>query len=170
MSLIVEDGTGLSTAEAYISVADAGTYLGNRGDTSWAAATTAAKEAALRAATDYMIQTFRPLWQGYRMTQAQALDWPRAGVVVDGFEVATDVVPTEVARACAEYALRVLAGDELLPDRASGGQVVRERVDVIETEYLPGSSPAPSFPAVDRMISPFLSYLSGGANRRVLRA
>lgn len=35
MALIVEDGTGLSTAESFISVADAVTYHTNRGNTSW---------------------------------------------------------------------------------------------------------------------------------------
>ncbi len=35
MSLIVEDGTGLSTAESYISVADATTYHTDRGNATW---------------------------------------------------------------------------------------------------------------------------------------
>jgi len=36
MSLIVEDGTGKSTSESYISVADASTYHAARGNTLWA--------------------------------------------------------------------------------------------------------------------------------------
>ena len=49
MSLIVEDGTGKSTSESYISVADASTYFAARAVTSWAAlATDALREAALR--------------------------------------------------------------------------------------------------------------------------
>jgi len=54
MPLIVEDNTGLANAESYISVADADVYLANMGRTSWAAATTAAKEIALRKATQYI--------------------------------------------------------------------------------------------------------------------
>ena len=66
MSLIVEDGTGKSNAESYISVADADTYHSNRDNTDWAALTTAEKERLLRIATDYMVAVYRLRWDGYR--------------------------------------------------------------------------------------------------------
>ena len=55
MTLVIEDGTGKSNAESYISVADADTYHSNRGNTDWAALTTAEKERLLRIATDYRV-------------------------------------------------------------------------------------------------------------------
>jgi hypothetical protein len=78
MALIVETGQAGSTSESFASVADADLYHSNRGNTAWAAiASTALKEAALRKATDYMEQSYRLRWLGYRHTEAQALSWPR---------------------------------------------------------------------------------------------
>ena len=53
MSLIVEDGTGLDTAESYVSVVDAGTYCTAHGLTAWTG-TDGVKESALRNATQYI--------------------------------------------------------------------------------------------------------------------
>jgi hypothetical protein len=166
MSLIVEDGTGLSTAESYISVADADTYFINRGVTSWDALdNTDDKEPALRKATEYMINKYRRRWQGARVYQIQALDWPRVGVVVDSWSVASDEVPTEVARACAELALKANAED-LQPDLEQG--VIREKVDVIEVEYDKNSPQAIRYSQIDSMLAPFLSGI-GGASVGLIR-
>ena len=169
MALIVEDGTGLATAESYISVADANAYFLARGNTTWGALSDAQCEEALRKATDFMLQRYRSLWQGYRLGSTQALDWPRVDVEVDGFGVPSDEVHVLVERACAELAYRSTVAD-LLPDTSSGGQVTREKVDVIEVEYLPGSNPAPTYPAIDQLLAPLLEYAPGSANRPVLRA
>src|SRR5690606_27756416 len=77
MALIVEDGTGLPNAEAYISVADADSYFAKRGNSAWAALTVDAKEVALRLGADYMAAVYGPRWCGERLTDTQALDWPR---------------------------------------------------------------------------------------------
>lgn len=173
MALIVEDGTGLSTAESLCSVADADAYHLNRGAAAWAALTTAAKEQNLRKATDYMTQAYRLRWNGSRVTATQALDWPRHGVPredyyvtssvppnsIDGqFYYPSDEVPLEVARACAELSLRALSGD-LLADVERA--VRRERVGPIETEYEPGSLQSTRYAAVDAMLAPFLRARSG---------
>ena len=86
MALIVEDGTGKSDAESFISVADADTYHSNRGNTDWASLLTAAKEQNLRKATDYICQVYRMKWAGTRVNGTQALDWPRAYVLRDDYE------------------------------------------------------------------------------------
>lgn len=162
MSLIVESGAGLPNAESYISAADADTYHANRGNAAWAALDTAGKEQALRAATDYMRQTYRLRWIGMRVTITQALDWPRAWVpIVDspggyhGFPnyLALDVVPPEVVSACAELALRASAAP-LLPD--VGPQVTREQVGPVSVDYLPGGRQTLHFAAVDALLAPWL--------------
>ena len=160
MALIVEDGTGLSTAESYISVADATTYFSNRGNTTWAAiATDALREAYLRLATEYMTQMYRSRWEGARYTEDQSLDWPRTGVVRDSWSVDTDEVPVEVQRACAELALKQSAGD-LAPDLTQG--VIREKVDVIEVEYDKASPQYTRYRAIDAMLKPYLNASSSG--------
>ncbi|MBF0374875.1 MAG: hypothetical protein HQL39_15825, partial [Alphaproteobacteria bacterium] len=64
MSLIVEDGSGLSDANAYVSLAYADGYHALRGNAAWAAAGQPARESALVRATDHLDRAFR--WRGER--------------------------------------------------------------------------------------------------------
>jgi len=166
MAIIVEDGTGLSTAECYISVADATTYFSNRGITTWAAiASDALREAALRKSTDYMTATYRDRWEGVRYTEDQALDWPRSGVVRDSWAVGYDEVPVEVERACAELALKAVSA-ELNPDLKQNRLSVT--VVPIKTEYDKNSPQWKRYRAIDMMLAPFLKT-GGGCSVRLER-
>jgi len=166
MSLIVEDGTGLATAETYISVADASTYFTARGNTTWdAIATDALREAYLRQAAEYMLSNYRDRWQGLRINKDQALDWPRNGVVVSGYTLAYDSVPTIIERACAELALNASSA-ELQPDLTQG--VLSEKVGPIEVEYDKSSPQATRYKAIEAMIAPFLKS-GGGASMGLIR-
>lgn len=153
MPIIVEDGTGLADAEAYISVADADTYFAARGNAVWAALTTEQKEQALRAGSDYMAAVYGARWKGYRVTETQALDWPREDVVANGFDIDNDVVPAAVARANAELAVRASAG-ELLADQ--GAQVKSEQVGPIAVTYQDGARQATRYAIVEGMLAAFM--------------
>src|SRR5438874_13139048 len=111
MSLIVETGAGLADAESYASVAAADTRMAALGLTNWATLTTTEREQALRRSTQYIEQAYRARWVGRRVHLTQALSWPRGWVMVDGFPVNADVVPTEVANACIDLAFKAAAGD-----------------------------------------------------------
>ena len=168
MALEVEDGTGKSTAESYISVADASSYHAARGNTAWAAlATDALREAALRKATDFMRQVYRSRWQGYKVNEDQALDWPRYYVEVEGYAIDSDIVPTEIKNACAELALRASAAD-LNPDLTQG--VAREKVGQIEVEYDKASPQFTRYRAIDALLSPYLKAGGGGCSMGVIRS
>lgn len=170
MAFVVETGAGLANANSYASVADADAYVADRGIAGWAALSSTVKQQSLIRGTDYLEQTYRDAWKGYRVTSTQALSWPRSDVIVDTFPVAANIVPTAVVRACIEMALRASDGDELIADL--GQQVVRERVDVIETEYAQYGSPSAKYPAVNRLLIPYvLSSTSDGgfAQARVVR-
>lgn len=136
MAIVIEDGSGLPDSEAYISVTDADTYFSNRGNTAWAALNTAAKEAALRLSTDYMGAVYGPRWCGERLTDTQALDWPRG----------EPGVPEAVKRANAELAVRASAG-ALLGDQ--GAQVKSETVGPISVTYADGARQDVRYAAVD---------------------
>jgi hypothetical protein len=157
MALIVEDGTGKSDAESFISVADADTYHSNRANTAWAALTTANKEAYLRRATDYMEQVYRMRWFGFRKTTTQALDWPRINVMVEdiavSFMVSTTIVPTEVKNACAEMALKASTAT-LAADIQR--EKVRTKVGPIEVEYRAGGVQFTKYRAIDNMLKIYL--------------
>lgn len=170
MALIIEDGTGLANAESFVSVADADTYHGNRGNTAWAALTTGQKEQDLRKATDYMEQVYRMRWAGYRKTTTQALSWPRYDVPLEdvgyGYAFyASDSVPQIVKNACAELALKA-ATDELAPDIDQ--RVTREKVGPLEVEYAENGVQYTQYRAIDNMLAPVLESV-GGVFRKVVR-
>lgn len=176
MALVVESGTGSTTAESYISVADASTYHSNRGNTAWAAlATDAIREQCLRKATDFMEQAYRKRWSGYRNTATQVLSWPRSYVYLEPFVsgavgaypylVADNIVPTEVKNACAILALKA-STDTLAPDLTQA--VLREKVDVLEVEYDKYSPQQIRYQEVENMLAPYFGQQSGanvGLNR-----
>ena len=159
MALIVEDGTGKPDAEAYISVADADAYFTARGNATWAALPDdSAKEAALRLGADYMEGAYGQRWKGCRISQTQALSWPRDGVCVDGYDLPDDEVPVAVARANAELAVRASAGS-LLEDQ--GAQVKSEQVGPIAVTYADGARQSVRYSAVDAMVASLLAYGPG---------
>jgi hypothetical protein len=103
MALIVEDGTGLSNADSYISVADCDTYAGNYGLSSWLAETdNNNKEIALRVATqnidlrDYVSE---------KLVSDQSLEFPRLDPEV--------AFPQKVKDACCILADLYLSGVDL---------------------------------------------------------
>ena len=167
MALEVEDGTGKTNAESYISVADATARHAAFGNAAWAnAASDTVREAALRQGTAYMLQAYRNRWLGFRLSIKQSLDWPRVYVIIDeNTPVPTDSVPTDIANACADLALRALASD-LNADLARG--VVRKKIGPLETEYDPYSPQATRFRAIDMMLAPYLKGSS--ANAQLVRA
>lgn len=165
MALIVEDGTGLSTAESYISVADASTRHAALGNTNWATLTNTEMEQALRRATVYIEQRYRERWKGTRLLRAQALSWPRYGAEVDGYTLDSNYVPDEIANACADLALKAAAGD-LAPDLTRG--IVREKVGPLETEYDAFSPQSTRYVSIDGTLAAFLKGSSSMA--RLVRA
>ncbi len=170
MSLIVEDGSNVSGAESYISVADADTYHVKRGNTAWGILTTDAKEVALRKATDYMVQTYRTQWAGARKYADQTLDWPRYDVPKfdspSGYGVypdyyADDIVPGEVKVACAELALKTLTAS-LAPD--IDRITKREKVGQLEVEYDNSAGvPYKKYRAIDNLLRPMLMALGSNS-------
>ena len=173
MSLIVETGTGDSTAESYASVADASLYHSNRGNDTWLLLTVTQQEQALRRATDHMLGEYRNRWNGYRVKSTQALDWPRSAVVMqDGqgvsngygtFVVPWNIIPVEVKNACAELALRAAAGP-LREDQTKN--INREKIGPIDITYDKDSSENVRYIEVDAMLK---VYLRAGGNNSLVK-
>lgn len=169
MSIITEDGTGLATAESFVTVAEALTYHAARGNDTWATTTTAQQEQALRRATDYMGEVYRLRWAGNRTNTTQALDWPRYfvprvdaisnGMTLSSFGwyayYSSTAVPDEVKKACMELALRAAAGD-LAPDLAR--QTTSEKVGEIAVTYQAGNRQYVKYRAIDNLLAPVLKF------------
>lgn len=159
MALIVEDGTGKIDAESYCDAAFADDFHSKRGNTAWTDLETLDKEIHLRRATDYMMQAYRSRWRGNRLKETQLLDWPREMDIVPD----SSVIPIEVKRACAELALRSIAGD-LAPD--VDRETASETVGSVAVTYRRGPT-YKRFRAIDMLLSPYLS--STGTVARLLR-
>jgi hypothetical protein len=164
MALTVEDGTGLTNADALIEVTDVDTYHANFGNATWTGAD-ADKETAIRRASAYLTNSFT--WQGHKVNgRSQALSWPRTGVIdEDGYAVPSDAVPGEIEDACAELALRELVTPgTLTPDVTPSDAVKREKIGQLEVEYSnPATNPSMSRPIisiVNDLVGPLLA--SGG--------
>ena len=56
--MIPEDGTGLASANAYVSIEFADEYFSARKNEAWAGLDSAAKEAAIIKATDYIEEVY----------------------------------------------------------------------------------------------------------------
>lgn len=172
-TLIPETGAASATADTYSDLTQADSYHAARGNAAWAALTAANKEAALRKATDYLEQSYRMRWAGWRMSTAQALSWPRAWVpLVDTpyawvSYYAQNVIPAQLVNACAELALRAAAAD-LAPDL----KIRKDRVVIgpITTEFNRYSPQFVRYRAIDNMLAPFVSAQSGGPSVRMERA
>jgi hypothetical protein len=162
MTLVVESGSITPGAESYISVTDANDYHLMLGNSAWDDLSTAGKEEALRKATNYMLGRYGDDWLGYRVSSSQVLDWPRQFVPIADLRyleyVSDSVVPTEIKNACASLALRA-SSESLQPDEEQ--RVVREKVDVIETEYSEYSQSQKKYPEIDRMLKKYLAGTNG---------
>ena len=182
----VETGAGLSTANAYISVAFANDYHTGRGNAAWAGSTIEKQQAIVRA-TDYLDKRFGPRFVGTRRNSQQALEWPR----LDAFDQddfllqgPLDDVPRQLQKACAEYALRAILPADLLPDTGTqSGDITSTSVTVgpvsesftfaktatnrVAQSSIVSDSKIPEYPAADLWIE---ELLRSSNVRRIRRA
>jgi hypothetical protein len=165
MALVVEDGTGLANADAYVSVADCDEYHDLRINTDWTGIPaspdpTATKEAYIRKATEYLDARYNDYWQGAQMVVGQALAWPRGYVYNDGVELADDALPRNLVRATCEVALLLAQGTDIAPVLERGGKI-RALTQVVgplseRTAWADDAPTTSTFTAVDRLIKPLL--------------
>lgn len=115
MAFTVENGSGVTGANAYIAVVFFREYHADRGRVTTPAIDDAAAQVSIVRASDYIDQRFGQRFRGDRQQKSQGLEWPRISAFDnDGYLL--DDVPSQIQRACAEYALRAFVLGELLPD------------------------------------------------------
>jgi hypothetical protein len=175
MAFTVEDGTGLTTANAYVSVADADTYFADQGNAQWAAvANSTLKEQAIVRATSFLDASYRPKFIGRRKTREQGLSWPRYGAVIDaegnaygmiwdltgfsgGFLIPDTEIPILVKNATCELALRALT-KVLAPDIPAGASAISlQKVGPLQIEYKGKAVPYTLWRYAAMLIAPLLT-------------
>ena len=139
IAFVVEDGTGLTTATSYVSVAEATDLLSLNPvmSATWVALDSAEQESYLIWASRYL--DYHVQWEGYKTVETSGLRWPRSCVTdVDGLYIDTDVIPEAVKEATAQLAIFLTASDAA----QSGGEssnlpegVKRVKADVVELEF-----------------------------------
>ncbi len=136
MALIVEDGSCVANANAFVTRQELLDYASDYYPDTCVQDTSDTDAAIMRASS--WLSTF-PIWDG-AMTCGrglQGLAWPRTGVTdCNGDAVPSDEVPIEVKRATYLAAMaEITTPNFLIPTITPGKQVKREKVDVIEVEY-----------------------------------
>jgi hypothetical protein len=169
MTLIVETGSGVTGANTYISLDNFQVHCDDR-NRDYSGYTDEQQEAALIMAGDYLNSL---PWKGVRTGLNNTMQWPRYGTEVggsswnqlqypsstwvgvldaDGWYLPIDAIPTQVIQAQCESAWLILTGKDMEPSLDRGGQIIREKYDVIEFQYAPGAPPTTEFKAVSNRL------------------
>jgi len=172
ITIVVEDGSIVPDANAYIDVAYATQYAADRGVTLPADADEVA--AMIIQATDFL-ESFACDYQGTKIDPAtQELQWPRIDVYFDESETAfpSDAIPKNLKKAQAAAVIAVSQGLSLLPNITAQDYVTEETVGPITTKY---ANPLQSgiearFTGVDSLLKPLFGSCGSGFTIRTVRA
>lgn len=135
---------------SYITRVEADTYWSDRANAVWAAASDAAKDAALYESAAYLDGHYS--WIGTLEDTAQLLGWPRTGATDNEGRTVTGV-PSKVEDSQAELALQALSGS-LVPSQAKDDtRTKKEKVGEIEVEYFDNSSIGRVYDYVDLLLT-----------------
>ena len=156
INVVVEDGTGKTNSNSYASESELSDYAYRRGVT----VTADYSQLLIQAMDSIEQQNFK----GDKATEAQALQWPRVGVMLDGYYVDHDAIPDLLKEAQLETCLAIDGGNNPLANVPRGTK--REKVADIEVEYMDGAADLVYVQAIDNKLS---KLLKGGGGFRVIR-
>ena len=188
MTLTIEDGSGVETADSYVDVEAADQYIQDWHESSdWSDLDETGKERALRHAARY-IDAFR--FAGWPTYQKQRRAFPRIGIPKEGAPAhvpddsspgltgshggpvphwywPSDEIPDQVKEAQIEAALRHAQGDDLLPDH-DGGTIAAQTQEAgpvrQQTQYSSPRRQVKTREAVRALLQPFLSSSRGSGS------
>lgn len=168
MAIIVEDGTNVTGANSYVSVADCKTYLDLRGYIDWGLEPFT--EQSLFRAADYIERKYKLFWKGKATNTDQSLAFPRAGIIDEnGRTLPSDEIPQELIDAqCILANLTIDADGELvqLTTITTQDNLIKrkkEKVDVLEeeTEYFEALTQT-FFSEVEGILAPLINNSFNG--------
>jgi hypothetical protein len=140
MALVIEDGTRVSGANSYVTLAEFKAWADSRGITY---GTDQVIESQILRAMDYIEGLS---FIGFKETQTQPLQWPRVNVVIDGFGLEASTIPGQLKTAVYEATKVEIDGDSKLA--AVDRQVTRETVDSISVTYKDNAAMQRATPAL----------------------
>lgn len=143
MALVIEDGSVVSGANSYVTLAEFKAWADAR-DITYNADDNALEAQILRA-MDYLERLF---FIGNKANENQSLQWPRTEALIDGYYADATEIPKEVKTALYEATVVEAAGYSELENQSR--KTLRERVGDIEVQYADNSE--------NRTITPALQY------------
>ena len=171
LTLVKEDGSGKADANSYASIADGDAYHeGHLYATAWTAASVVNKAKALVLATRLIDAYVR--FNGWRLSEAQALEWPRDWCMDPDLPsadwVPNSLVPRAVVEATCEMARELLVTDRTA---APAGEGIGYRLDgPTSVKYSKSDTPPVISHVAQAMLSKFGSLVSGRSGAvRVVR-
>jgi hypothetical protein len=144
MALVVEDGTLVSGADSYVTLAEFKAWADKRGVTY---GTDSAVTQQIYRAMDY-IESLNFI--GEKSDENQALQWPRDQVVIDGYYIDSDEMPNELKVAVYESIKAELDGDSRMT--ASDRRTISEKVGDLQVTYANNADVKRSIPAVTKAL------------------
>lgn len=153
--LIIETGEGVDGANSYASATDAKAYAQLRNLSLPVADEDIEKKLIL--AMDYL-ESLRNEYKGRKTAGTNSLQWPREGVAIDGFDLATDEIPDILLKAQCQLAVDATTFGELEPV-GTGREVVSEKVEgAVEVRYaqLGITNLQPIYTKARNMLAPLL--------------
>ncbi len=166
VTFTVETGSGSTTANSYASVANGNDYHDKHlYSTVWTAASEDEKQEALMMATRLLDDYFA--WEGAKITDTQALDWPRFDVFdKDGFQIQSSPLPTALLDGTSEFARTLLAADRTAETDDRGFS--RIKAGTVEVVINPGDR-KPVVPSVVKRMLSAIGRAVGGASVPLVR-
>ena len=144
MALVVEDGTLVSGADSYVTLAEFKAWADKRGVTY---GTDEVVTQQIYRAMDY-IESLNFI--GEKSDENQALQWPRDQVVIDGYYIDSDEMPNELKVAVYESIKAEIDGDSRMT--ASDRRTISEKVGDLQVTYANNADVKRSIPAVTRAL------------------
>ena len=161
MSIVVEDGTGVTSAVAYSTATELRAYVPHGGLAVPATATDSQLEAALVRGTAYIEAVYASRWPGVRENEGQGLAWPRSDAWdFDGYVISG--VPQAVKNACMEAALiEANEASALTEALERGGMVIRKKTGPLEKEYAPAAPVCTVYPVIKQCLASIIRFGGG---------
>jgi len=152
MALVIEDGTGKSDAQSYVSSSDIATYAQLYGLTPPASA-----NPAIMQAMRFIEGMYFDRWIGIKKTEEQALAWPRAYAVRrDGYSISESTIPQCLKDAVCALALKVTDGEDLLPKFTRSDVALEEQVGPLRVKYAAGAPAIAIYRDIEAILIPIV--------------
>lgn len=168
MKFVVEDGTGLPLANAFVSIFFTDDYAEEMSNLLWghsfdddgnpltAEQEELKKQRSIIQASRYISAQY--VWLGNQLKENQGLCFPRVDCPVEGDAV---TFPYAIQQATAMLAMQVYAGANLFTSLDRGGLIKEVRVAVVDVKYADNAPAGRTYPAVEALIRPYARGLAG---------